>query len=63
MNKYRDGQNKPEKLAKLDLCSTCICGGRYLLDERKLTNLVNKDYQGKFKNFAYKGFLKIADYL
>ena len=63
MNKYRDGQNKPEKLAKLDLCSTCIRGGRYLLDERKLTNLVNKDYQGKFKNFAYKGFLKIADYL
>ena len=63
MKKYRDGQNNPNQLAKLDLCSTCIRGGRYLLNENKLTNLVNKNYQGKFKNFAYKGFLKLADYL
>ena len=47
MKKYRDGQNKPDQLAKLDLCSTCIRGGRYLLNENKLTNLVNKNYQRK----------------
>ena len=43
MKKYQDGQNDKQKLCDLALCNNCIRSGRYVLNEEKLTKLVNNN--------------------
>ncbi len=61
MKKYQDGQNKMSKLKKLDLCNDCIRGGRYLLNEDKLTKLVTKKINNPIAKKAYKSYLSLMD--
>ena len=61
MRKYQEGQNDINKLKKLDLCNDCIRGGRYYLDENKLTKIVNKEFTNKYSEFFYKKYLDVLD--
>ena len=62
MRRYQEGQNNKNKLKKLDLCKDCIRGGRYFLDERKLTKILNKEFINPIYKKAYKGYLGLLDY-
>ena len=62
MRRYQEGQNNKNKLKKLDLCKDCIRGGRYFLDERKLTKILNKEFTNPIYKKAYKGYLGLLDY-
>ena len=62
MKKYQIGQNDPEKLSKLDLCNNCIRGGRYLLNEKKLTKLITAKKNNLVSQYLYKKYLNIMDF-
>ena len=61
MKKYQEGQNDIKKLDKLDLCNKCIRGGRYYLNEEKLTKLVTKKIKNPFAKQVYKKYLQVID--
>ena len=61
IKKYQEGQNDIKKLDKLDLCNKCIRGGRYYLNEEKLTKLVTKKIKNPFAKQVYKKYLQVID--
>ena len=61
MRKYQDGQNNKEKLCDLDLCKDCIRGGRYILDEHKLTKVITANPSNPVSKVAYKAYLGALD--
>ena len=62
MKKYQVGQNDPDKLSKLDLCNKCIRGGRYLLDEKRLSKMVTAKKNNPISKYLYKQYLNVMDY-